>query len=101
MTARLLPETADLINYAEPDETGLRMVMAADLMRDLITRTRLEAGLANLDQVLADENLSAAELKGVLNRVSGGVWGMEYARPFTPREVLEELRTAIRRHLEG
>jgi len=92
--ARLLPETAELLNYAEPDAAQTGMVMASDLMAGFVSRDWLEAGLENLHAVLADGSLTTADLKGPLNRASAKMWGFEYNRRFTPREFLEELRDA-------
>ena len=44
-------------------------------------------------------SISNAELKGLLNRATDKTWGWEYARIFTPREFLEELKLAIENYL--
>ena len=99
MSARRDPKVASLIDFAEPDEDHTRMVLAPDLMLGFVNRPFLELAARHLDEVLADETVSTADLKGALNRASGGTWGVEYHCAFTPREFLEALKTAIETHL--
>jgi len=91
----------DLLNNAEPDETRVAVRLADDLMRANVfaDRRQLAGCLAKLHEVLADETLSSAELKGVLNRASGSAWGFEYDRKFTPRQFLEALGGALEDYL--
>jgi hypothetical protein len=97
----------DLINMADPDEAGTGMRIADDLMkaRFFADDSALPICLQRLNGLLADSNVSSAELKGLLNRASAKTWGIQYDRAFTPRQFLEALRTAleeyIRRHRPG
>ncbi len=96
----------DLINVADPDEAGTGMRIADDLMKARYgDDSALPICLQRLDGLLADTNVSSAELKGLLNRASNKTWGIQYDRAFTPRQFLEALRTAleeyIRRHAPG
>jgi hypothetical protein len=99
MAAALDPRVADLINYADPDDARTGMVLAPDLTTGRVDPAFLAFALRSLGEVLADETVSTADLKGALNRASAGTWGMDYDRAFTPREFLEALRTAIEAHL--
>lgn len=101
MTARLHPMTADLLNYTEPDQTGLRMVLAPDLLPAWVSREVVKRALDNVDALLVDRSVSTADLKGELNRASHRTWGGEYGRTFTPREFLEEYRAALEGFLHG
>ncbi len=90
-----------LLTCADPDETGEHIVLADDLMSNssYIFGAALPLALEALTAVLADESISNAELKGLLNRATDKTWGWEYARIFTPREFLEELKLAIENYL--
>lgn len=93
-----LLSAVDLINYADPDEGGVRMVLADDLLvrRDRPTLLRT---LQTLTEALDDESISNGEWKGLLNRASAKTWGSEYSRVFTPREFLDELKQALENYL--
>ena len=99
MAAVLDPRIADLINHAEPDGPRTGMVLAPDLTPDWVDQAFLAFALRELDAVLADETVTNADLKGLLNRASAGTWGMEYDRVFTAREFLQALRAAVKAHL--
>ncbi|HYD26093.1 hypothetical protein [Brevundimonas sp.] len=96
---RLQPWAIDLINYVDPDEARTGMVMSEDLMAHVVSREHLRMALANLREVLADQAVTNADLKGRLNRASGRTWGGEYDRVFSPREFLETLAAAVEAYL--
>ncbi|NBB51586.1 hypothetical protein GVN24_25195 [Rhizobium sp. CRIBSB] len=90
----------DLINYADPDPTGLHMVMAEDLLEHWRPdKAHLQRALHVLTEVLEGEAFSGSELKGLLNRASGKCWGTEYSRSFTPVEFVAELKRALENYL--
>lgn len=89
----------DLVNYADPDETGLHMTLAEDLMIDRANRASLEAAADRLAILRDDETISNGEIKGLLNRASGKTWGTEYAQRFEPRAFIAELERAVRDYL--
>jgi phage gp37-like protein len=95
----LLKWSVDLLNYADPDETRHRVVLADDLMAHRANRASLEQAADRLAALSADEQVSNAEIKGLLNRASGRTWGIEYDRVFKPREFLSELEYAVRDYL--
>lgn len=97
-----LGQAVRLIAFADPDPTGRRMVLADDLLsgRAEGTRANLEAADRRLAEALADESVSNADLKGVLNRASGKTWGVDYDRRFTAREFVEEMRRAVQDYLQ-
>ena len=99
MSGTLDPRVVDLINYAEPDHERTGMILAPDLVPGAVDRAFLEFAASHLERVLADEAVSAGDLKGALNRASCKTWGIEYDRRFTPREFLQALRMAIQNHL--
>jgi hypothetical protein len=73
----------DLINVADPDEAGTGMRIADDLMKARYgDDSALPICLQRLDGLLADTNVSSAELKGLLNRASNKTWGIQYDRAF-------------------
>ena len=96
----VLKSAVDLLNYADPDETGLRMVMADDLMLHAGNRAGLERSIDILNATTADGSISNADIKGLLNRASGKMWGAEYSRTFEPREFLAELAIALKDYLQ-
>ena len=95
----LLKWAVDLLNYAGPDETGVRMVMLDDLMEDVGDRFSLERATEAIAALNADEAISNGEIKGLLNRASGKTWGIEYHRTYRPREFLAELKGALKDYL--
>lgn len=95
----LLKWAIDLINHADPDETGQRMVLADDLMERRADRAGLERAVGALAALGRDETVTDAEIKGLLNRASGKSWGIEYDRVFEPRAFLAELEQAVREYL--
>ncbi|MFN3559052.1 MAG: hypothetical protein ACK4UQ_07165 [Brevundimonas sp.] len=88
-------EAASLLNAVEPDATRKRMVLAPDLVGGVVGKQHLAEAAALLAKIIADEAITNAELKGLLNRVSARTWGVEYDRTFKPREFLAELIAAI------
>jgi hypothetical protein len=88
-------EAASLLNSVQPDETRKRMVMTSDISGGLGDRRRLAEASTLLAAIIADERITTAELKGLLNRASSRTWGVEYDRAFKPREFLAELVDAI------
>ena len=106
LSDKYLLQAVDLINAADPDEAGTGMRIADDLMKARDgDDSALPICLQRLDGLLADTNVSTAELKGLLNRASNKTWGIQYDRAFSPRQFLEALRAAleeyIRRHAPG
>ncbi|MBW8302579.1 MAG: hypothetical protein K0M78_01255 [Brevundimonas sp.] len=89
----------DLLNYADPDETGQHIVLADDLMAHRADRASLERAADRLAALRDDQTISNAEIKGLLNRASGKTWGGEYDRVFEPREFVAELERAVRDYL--
>ena len=90
----------DLINVVDPDEAGMGMRIADDLMKARYgDDSALPICLERLESLLADTNVSSAELKGLLNRASNKTWSIQYDRAFSPRQFLEALRTALAKHI--
>lgn len=89
----------DLLNYADPDPSGQRIVLADDLIEHHADRASLEQAANQLAALRLNETVSNADIKGLLNRVSAKTWGMEYDRRFEPREFVEELERAVRDYL--
>lgn len=91
----------DLINMADPDEAGTGMRIADDLMKARFSADESSLPICHqrLNGLLADPDVSSAELKGLLNRASAKTWRMQYDRPFTPRQFLEALRTALQEYI--
>ncbi len=96
-------QAVDLINYADPDSSGQHIVLADDLLAGAFgpspNLSRFRQSAEALAEILADESISNADLKGLLNRASAKMWGAEYERRFTPREFLEELKAAIEKYV--
>ncbi len=91
-----------LLVCADPDESGQHIVLADDLMSNSAEFSggqALPLALEALTAVLGDTSITNTELKGLLNRATSKSWGLEYARVFTPREFLEELKLAIENYL--
>lgn len=95
----LLKWAVDLLNYADPDDTRQRIVLADDLMAHHADRASLERAADRLAALVADAQVSDAEIKGLLNWASGRTWGIEYDRVFKPREFLSGLEHAVREYL--
>ena len=90
----------DLINYADPDPTGMHMVLADDLLQPWQhDRANLQRALQVLTEVLDSGTFSGGELKGLLNRASAKTWGFEYSRSFTSAEFVAELKLALENYL--
>lgn len=94
-----LRSAIDLINYVDPDETRLQMVVADDLMSEFADRAALLFAADKLATLCADETISSADIKGLLNRASGKTWGVWYNRKFEPRAFVAELERAVRDYL--
>lgn len=92
-------EAAALLNAVEPDETRKRMILAPDLLAGVIDAPRMAEASALLATIIADDAITNAEIKGLLNRVSARTWGVDYDRAFKPREFLAELIAAIDAYL--
>lgn len=95
----VLKWAVDLLNYADPDQSGRHIVLADDLMAHRGDRASLERAAARLAALRDDQTISNAEIKGLLNRASGKTWGGEYGRTFEPRAFVAELERAVRDYL--
>ncbi len=90
----------EILHALDPVEGGTSVVIAPDLLpRDFPRAGLTEAG-EFLDRLLADPDVSNADLKGLLNRETSSSWSMEFsfgADAKAARRFLEALRQAIGR----
>ncbi len=98
------PALRTLLMILDPGVTGKEVVIAADLLAQHpeIDRNQLRECFRYLDQLLNDEAVPNADLKGMLNRLAGPVWGGPFgfgADAKSARLFLEALRLALSRKI--
>jgi hypothetical protein len=90
-----------ILGCVDPTDKGRSMDIAQDLVvgRSLTSRHFQEAGVF-IDRLLANPEISNADLKGMLNRLAGPSWGSQFefgADPKGARQYLEALQRALRK----
>jgi hypothetical protein len=89
-----------ILRCVDPADNGRRIEIAQDLVvqESLTTKHFAEAGRF-LDSLLANPDVSNTDLKGMLKRLAGPVWGAEFefgADAQAARLYLEALQLALR-----
>ena len=94
-----------LVAAVDPVDGGRAMTVAHDVLKIRAGSEFLgwSEARAYIDALLSDPTLSNADLKGLLNRSAGPVWGMAFdfgADAKAARRYLEALSKAIAREME-
>lgn len=89
-----------LLMILDPGQRDEDVVIASDLLarHQELDQDRLRACLRYLDQLLSDESVSNADLKGLLNRLAGRAWSVQWkfgADAKAARQYLEALQSAL------
>lgn len=85
----------ELVLIADPADNGRDVVIATDLsvrLSDIPPRALAEV-TRFLDSVLDDANIPDVEFKGLMHRLAGKAWGVQYE--LGPRDFLRRLRRRI------
>ena len=94
-----------LLGCLDPGNDGTTILIASDLLAQhpSIGRDQLIECDRFLAQLLNDDATSNADLKGMLNRLEGRVWGVQFefgADAKAARRYLEALRVALARKIQ-
>ena len=104
MGAETRPPTAFsvILRCIDPADDGTSIVIAHDLLDPDFPQAGFKEASAYLTQLLADPEISNADLKGLLNRETSSAWSMEFgfgADARAARRYLEALQQTIAREL--
>lgn len=99
------PALRTILMILDPTDDGRGVVIADDLLAQHpeIDRQQLEDCSVFLERLLGDETTPNADLKGMLNRLAGPVWGGPLglgADAKSARRFLESLSAAISRKVQ-
>lgn len=93
-----------VVNAVDPMHGGREMRIARDLLahHGEVSQSAFAEAKAYLDGLLADDQVANADLKGLLNRSAGQLWGIQFdfgADAKAARRYLEALSRAIAQEL--
>lgn len=93
-----------LVNAVDTVNGGREMKLARDLLahHGEVSKSAFAEAKAYVDALLADDQIANADLKGLLNRSAGPVWGIQFdfgADAKAARRYLEALSRAIAQEL--
>jgi len=99
---RAPPALHEILHSLDPIDEGTSVAIARDLLGRSFPKAGFKEANEFLKQLLADPDVSNADLKGLLNRETSSSWSMEFgfgADAKAARRFLEALQQAIGREL--